>query len=120
MPPQPIKATAHGVIDYGFVALMIGGSIALGLAPRARNLALGFAATQGTINALTDTPVGLKRLLRLRTHGWIEAASGPVFVGMPLALGAVDEPKERNAWLAALGMLVTVYALTDWQARPSS
>ena len=115
MPPQPIKATAHGAIDYGFVALMATAPVLLKLNSRARKLAWAFAATQGTVNVLTDTPVGLKRLMRLRTHGWLEAASGPLFLGLPVALGAVAQPRARNAWLAAFGLLLGTYLLTNWK-----
>ena len=52
--PRPIKARAHGLIDYGFGAAATALPAALGLRGRTRALAAVLAATQGTVNALTD------------------------------------------------------------------
>ena len=113
--PEPIGPTAHGVVDYGFVSLLLTAPTVLGLNDTARRLGVLFAGLQGTVNALTDTPVGVKPLMSLRTHGWLELASGPLFLGLPVALGAVKEPKARTAWLVAFGMLAVTYVLTDWK-----
>ena len=119
-PPQPIKATAHGVIDYGFFALMTAGPVLLKLNPRIRNISWAVAATQGTINALTDHPVALKRLIPMRIHGWLELASAPAVIALPPLAGAVGDRRARTAWLTALTLLATNYTLTDYEAPADS
>ncbi len=118
--PQPIKATAHGVIDYGFFALMTTGPVLLKLNPRIRNLSWAVAATQGTINALTDHPVGLRRIIPLRIHGWLELAAAPAVIALPPLTGAVSDRRARRAWLTVLGLLATNYTLTDYDAPADS
>ena len=118
--PQPIKATAHGVIDYGFFALMTTGPVLLHLNPRIRNLSWAVAATQGTINALTDHPVALRRLISLRMHGWLELAAAPAVIALPPLLSAVSDRRARTAWLTALALLATNYTLTDYDAPADS
>jgi uncharacterized protein len=118
--PQPIKATAHGAIDYGFFVLLTSGPVLAGVNPRLRNLAWGFAATQGTINALTDHGLAVRRLIPLRTHGWLELAAAPAVIGLPIAMGAVSDRRDRTAWLGALAMLAINYTLTDYDAPADS
>ena len=117
---QPIKRTAHGAIDYGFLALNAAGPTLLGLDPKARKLFAGFGVMQGAINVLTDQPLAARKLIPFRTHGILEAASGPAFIALPWLSGAVEEPRAKAYWLGALALLGTVYALTDWEAPPGS
>ena len=118
--PQPIKARAHGLIDYGFGAAALALPAALGLSGRTRALAGVLAATQGSVNALTATRVGVRPVLSLRTHGWIEAASLPPFLAVPFLTGAASGGRERAFWVGLGVALATVYALTDWQADAAS
>ncbi len=118
--PQPIKATAHGVIDYGFFALMTTGPVLAGVSPRLRALSWGVAATQGTINALTDHPVALRRIIPLRIHGWLELAAAPAVIALPPLNGAVSDRRSRTAWLTVLALLATNYTLTDYEAPADS
>ena len=117
---QPIKATGHGVIDYGLVALMAAGPALAGLDRRARAVSWGFAGIVGAINALTDHPVGLRRVIPLRIHGWLDLAAVPAFVGLPIATGAVADRRARAAWATALALLGATYALTDYEAPADS
>lgn len=90
----------------------------LGLRGPARALSYLFGAAQGGLNALTDQPLALKRLVPFRTHGTIELLSGPLYVALPLLTGAARDPRARNYFLALGVVLVTVYNLTDWEAAP--
>ena len=117
---QPIKRTAHGAIDYGFVALNLLGPLALGLDARTRTVFAGFAAMQGTINVLTDQPLAAKKLIPFRTHGYLEAASGPAFVAVPWLTRSLEQTRARAFWGGALALLATVYTLTDWESAPGS
>jgi len=71
------------------------------------------------LNALTDQPLALKRLVPFRTQGTIELLSGPAFVILPWLTGALEDPRARNYFLALGAVLVTVYNLTDLDADPN-
>jgi hypothetical protein len=120
MPPKPIKATAHGLIDYAFVTTFFAGPVLLGLNERLRLLSWISGASMGAVNALTDHRVGLKPLISLATHGWLERAAIPPLVGVPIAAHAVDDARSRNAWLAMVAITGTVHVLTDWNAPADS
>jgi hypothetical protein len=48
-----------------------------------------------SINALTDQPLALKRIVPFRTHGTIELLSGPLLVALPWLTGVLKDPKAR-------------------------
>lgn len=116
MGPVPIKAKAHGEIDYGFSAVNATVPLLLGLSGPALAIPLSFAVTQATVNALTCTPVGLRPLISLRTHGWIEAATIPALAMLSVKAGALSSTRAK-VYFGAMGLaLGTVYGLTDWEA----
>jgi hypothetical protein len=120
MAPQPIKATGHGLVDYGLTAVNTLGPQLLGLNARAKLVFGALGATQGAVNALTDTPVGVRPLLSLRTHGVLDLTALPAFVALPLLAGAVTDARSRALWLGGAAALATVYVFTDWTAPPRS
>jgi hypothetical protein len=115
---KPIKSGAHGAIDYGFLALNLSAPSLLGLNGAARALAYLFGGAQGLLNAVTDQPLALRRIVPFGTHGTIELPSGPLFVALPLITGALKEAKARAYFLILGAVLVAVYGLTDWEAQP--
>ena len=60
---KPIGPTAHGVIDYAFATLNTLAPTLFGLTGPAKAISYSFAATQGTLNALTDTVLPATRPL---------------------------------------------------------
>ena len=92
----------------------------LGLKGSARTLSYLFGAVQGSLNAVTDQPLALRRLVPFRTHGTVELASLPLFVLLPWLTGASKDAKARRRFLALGVVLVTVYNLTDPPRHRSS
>lgn len=115
---RPISPELHGTIDYGFAAVNALLPSVLGLSARARAVFGGMGAVQGMLNALTDTAVGVDRVVPYALHGRIEKNSWPVLLGAPLVAGLHREPRARAYWVALGVALVTVYNLTDWSATP--
>lgn len=113
---QPIKVTGHSLIDYGFFAVATVGPTALGLEGPARLIPLAFGATQGTLNALTDQPYAVKRLVPFKLHGRLESLAVPGLAVAVVASGALDQRRAKPFFGALLGALATVYTLTDWDA----
>ena len=116
MAPQPIKVKAHSLIDYGFTAANVLGPLALGLKGPARAIPLGFAATQGGLNAVTQQPYAAKQIVPFKLHGKAEKVAVPLLAAAVFGSGAF---KQSPAFFGGvLGSLVCVYALTDWDAKP--
>ena len=113
---NPLGPTAHGIIDYAFATLNTLAPTLFGLKGPAKAICYGFAATQGTLNALTDTPVGLKKVVPLRMHGKLETPYVPAILLLPLVTGAFKQRNARLYFGAFFAMAVTNYMLTDYNA----
>ncbi len=117
MTSKPIGPTAHGAIDYGFVTLQTLAPRLFGLGGKARRLCYAFAGFQGLINALTDHPLGLKRVIPLRVHGQLETPFVPALLVLPWMVGALEQRNARRYFLSFFGIALTNYLLTDDKAR---
>ena len=117
---KPISPAVHGAIDYGFLTLMTVAPPLLGLQGPARLLPRLFGGGQGVLNALTDQPYALRRVVPFKTHGELERWSGPAFVALPVITGALREPRARLFFGGALVLLLLNYNLTDWDAAPEA
>lgn len=113
---KPIGPKAHGAIDYGFVTLQALAPSLFGLKGPSRMLCYAFAGTQGVINALTDHPLGLKRVITFRVHGQLETPFVPALLVLPWVTGALKQRNARRYFLSFFGITVANYFLTDYKA----
>ncbi len=74
---QPIEVEAHSVIDYGFAAASLAVPLALGFSGVSRAIPMVWGIAQGTLNALTDQPYALRRLVPFERHEQLEAVALP-------------------------------------------
>ena len=84
---------------------------------RARAVAAALGTAQGGLNAVTDQPLAVRRLVAYRTHRSVDRAGLPVALGLPLLTGSIRDRRARTFFLAAGAALAAVYALTDWNAQ---
>jgi hypothetical protein len=110
---KPIKPAAHGVIDYGFVALNTLAPTLFGLTGSARTLCYLFAGAQGVLNALTDHPPGIRKLVPLRVHGQLETPYVPTLLA---------QPRTGRYFLSLFAIAASNFLLSDYMAyeRPQS
>lgn len=113
---KPIGPTAHGAIDYAFATLNTLAPTLFGLEGPARAICYSFAASQGLLNALTDHPLGLKKVVPLRMHGKLETRYVPAILALPWLTGAFKQRNARLYFGAFFAMAVTNDLLTDYNA----
>lgn len=111
---RPISPRLHGIIDYGLLVMWAGVPRLMGLPPRVRNVFTAMGAAQVALNAVTDQPYALRRIVPFRVHGLVEKYSSPLYVVLPLMAGAWGERRSRAYFLGAGVALVTNFNLTDW------
>jgi hypothetical protein len=111
---KPVNPHTHGIIDYIFSAIQLAGPTLLKLNDNTKKtysmLGSGFLAT----NMLSDTPVGVERIIPFKVHQKIDAA----FLGTLSLLTFSRKIKNDKVALAFhLGLLATAvahYVLTDY------
>lgn len=116
---KPLTPTVHSALDYGVGAALLTAPHLLGLSRGARTFFGAFGAVATAVNALTDSPLGVRRVIPWRTHRAIDLASDPLYVALPLLTGIAKEPRARALWLASTALLAANVLLTDWDAAGS-
>ncbi|HEX8200927.1 MAG TPA: hypothetical protein VF590_10590 [Isosphaeraceae bacterium] len=116
MRSKPIGPTAHGAIDYAFATLNTLAPTLFGLTGPARAICYGFAASQGLLNALTDHPLGVKKVVPLRVHGELETPYVPAILLLPWVTGALQQRNARLYFLSFFAIASANYLLTDYNA----
>jgi hypothetical protein len=119
MTNRPISPELHGILDYG---MTVANSVVpgwLNMSTKARALFRTVAVIQGGLNALTDQPLAVQKIVPFPMHGLIDKASAPLYLLAPFLTGVIRERRARTWWLLVGVALVAVYNLTDWsQPKP--
>ncbi len=115
---QPITPGLHGLIDYGFGLVSVTIPALLGLTGSARVIPVLWAVGQGTLNAFTDQPYAVKRIIPFSTHGRAETIGLPTLFAVTAASGALKHPRARVFFASLFAALLTNYVLTDYDATP--
>ncbi|VTR75830.1 hypothetical protein [Cellulomonas hominis] len=113
---KPLSPTLHSALDYGIGATLLTAPHLLGLSRGAKAFFGGFGAVATVVNALTDSPLGVRRVIPWRTHRVIDLASDPLYLALPLVTGIAKDPRARALWLATSAALAAAVVLTDWDA----
>jgi hypothetical protein len=115
--PKPIGPAAHGVIDYAFVAVQLLAPSLFDLRGPARSITLLLGTLQGVVNALTDHPLAVRRLIPFKTHGQLELPFVPGLILLPWVTGAFRQANARGYFAGFFLVALTNYVLTDYRAK---
>ena len=99
MPPRPVDATLHGVVDYTAGAFLLTAFPRLaGIAgTRAGRQVRAAAAIHGGYSTLTDYPLGIVKLIPYRAHLAIDAIGALALAATPFLTGQYKQG--RRQWL---------------------
>ena len=113
----PITPRQHGIIDYFQSVLLLGAPTVFGLTGATAGLVRSFGAVQAVTNALSDTPVAVRRVVPFPLHGSLEKWGG--LATLMLALLTNGTRRRNLAFLLGHALLATtVYNLTDYNGNP--
>jgi hypothetical protein len=115
---KPLTPRRHGIVDYASCALMLAAPSLLGLNPAARRTSALFAGSYLLVTALTDFPLGVRRMIPFPVHGKIELASAPALLALPALLGGLSGTREKAYFAGLVATVLTAYSLTEWDANP--
>lgn len=113
---KPLKPVHHGIIDYGFAAVQLAAPSFLDLNEKTRKLHMLLGLKLLGVNALTDTPAGIKPVISFRKHKKIDLA----VLGSMTALTAMKHISNNKRslifHLAIVGLSAANYFLTDYKS----
>lgn len=116
MKKKPLSPFQHGIIDYGLAAVQLAGPTLLGLNKKTTKLHQLFGLKLLGMNALTDTPAGIKPVISLKTHKKADLA----VLGSMTALTAMNHISNKRRsiifHLAFVGISAAHYLLTDYKS----
>lgn len=115
---KPVSPNAHGIIDYVLSGAQLAAPMLLNLNPSTKKTYAALSTGFTVVNALTDTKVGLKRMIPFTGHqkadiGFLAGLGLLSFVGF-----IRNDKKSRLFHLAVLGLALTNYLLTDYKQSP--
>lgn len=111
---KPVSPTAHGIMDYVISGVEMAAAPLLGLNTKATRTYQALGAGYTLINALTKTPVGVKKMIPLKTH---QKGDLGLIAGVALLTFVPFIRKDKKALFFNLGLVALValqYALTDY------
>ena len=99
MPPRPVDATLHGVVDYTAGAFLLTAFPKLaGIAgTRAGRQVRAAAAIHGGYSTLTDYPLGIVKLIPYKAHLAIDAIGALALAATPFVTG--QHKLGRRQWV---------------------
>jgi hypothetical protein len=106
IPPRPVDATLHGVVDYSAGALLLTAFPMLaGIegTRSARQVRIA-AAIHGGYSTLTDYPLGVAKLLPFKAHLALDALGAIALAATPFVTGQYK--KGRRQWVPHVALAV--------------
>ncbi len=110
-----IDAKTHGIIDYAVAGMQLLMPEVLGLNKDAKDTYKITGVSVLLLNSLTDTDVGLKRLIPFRWHKVADAALLTKLSVLTLSGIIRKHPRTLYYHLAVLSLNLAVYSLTDFR-----
>ena len=111
---KPISPKVHGIIDYAMGGALAVLPSAMGLNPAAVKTYGGLAANFLIVDALTDTPVGVKKVMSCGTHKKADLATLGTLAMMAFAKPFREDRKALAFHLGLLAVTGAQYLLTDY------
>jgi len=111
---------AHSLFDAYLICFMFLAPILFGIEGPARLILWAICAVHLLVTALSDTPLGMIRLIPFPVHGVIELLVGAAFPFLPLAFGFSHLPDERHLFYGLGFGILMMWFLTDYKFKSNA
>lgn len=114
---RPVSPAAHGIMDYVISGIELAAVPFFGMNSKAVRTYQAIGAGYTLVNALTKTPVGLKKVIPLKVH---QKGDLGLLAGLAVLSAVPFIRKDKKALLFTLGFLGVAalqYLLTDYNAE---
>ncbi len=116
MKKNPVTPKLHGIIDYVFSGIQLTAPSIIGLNASATKTYQALGTGFLTMNALSDTPVGINRTISFKGHQKADAAFLTTLSLLTFSNFICKDRKALSFHLSFLSVAITHYILTDYKA----
>jgi hypothetical protein len=114
---KPITPFAHGMIDYLTVGTVAAAPRLMDFPEEASTACYTLAALYAGTSMMTDYPLGVRRALPFKAHGFAEVAIGAMLPALPFVLGFAGNRRARNFFLGLTALTAMTAVMTDWDKQ---
>lgn len=114
---KPISPMIHGIIDYALAGVQMIAPSYLGFKKKNVKTYLDLGSGFLAVNAVTNTPVGIRRVISMRDHQKADAAFLATFALLSFTSNLSKDKKAFTFHMAMLGLSVAHYLLTDYEDK---
>jgi hypothetical protein len=114
---KPIDSKTHGIIDYVFGGIQLIGPSLIGMNKEARITYQMLSTAFTGVNVLTDTPVGLKKVISMKGHQTADITFLAGMAALTASSMIKDDKKALTFHLGFLGLALVNYVLTDYSNK---
>jgi hypothetical protein len=115
---KPIGPKAHGILDYGFTAVLLLAPLLLKFKRPAKRFAYGEAAKTLLFNGLSKTGVGIQPVIPFNpAHKALDIITLAGFLVLPRITGASRQPAAKRFFQGILAAGIIHVLLTDYKGR---
>jgi hypothetical protein len=115
---KPISTATHGLIDYLTAGALLAVPSLLGFSPKLSKAVRMIGLKKLAVAAMTQHEMGIVKLIPMKTHLAMDAATGLTLAALPFMLEDQEDPDTACAVLGAMGLMELAYIpMTETQPR---
>ena len=118
--PTIINEKVHGIIDYGVVIFLWLSPMLFGLSDYVSMLTYGLGGIHLILTVITDSPMGLIKVLPLTIHGYVELAAAVVIMIAPWIFGFSEDATGRWYYILVGFAVFVTWLLTSYKSAEAS
>ena len=111
---------AHSLFDVYLICFLALSPIMFGMDGLASWILWAVCAVHLLVTALSNTPLGMIKLIPFPVHGMIEFLMGLAFPFIPLAFGFSHLPNERHLFYGLSFGILVLWFLTDYKFKSTA
>ncbi len=118
--PTIINEKVHGIIDYAVVVFLLLSPTLFGFTGTIAIITYALAGIHFALTAITDSPMGIIKVLPLTIHGYVEVAAAVAIMLAPWIFGFTEDATGRWFYILLGFAIFVTWLLTAYRPAEAS
>lgn len=110
----------HGILDYVTVVYFLLAPSIFALTPTVATISYLLGVVHSILTILTNFPLGMKKMIPLRIHGFIELIVATALILMPVLMGSSLTFYDSLFFIITGAAILLVWMLSRYKQTPST